>query len=125
MAKIIVADDELTHRELVEAMLERAGHHVTAVAGGIDCLMLLEAEEADLVVTDIFMPDLDGYKLVMNIRGSGREIPIIGMSGGMRGVTAPFVGLLHQLGACKVLVKPFSANDLLAAVDEALGAAAA
>lgn len=120
MARIIVADDEATHLEMVETMLQRAGHQVVAVANGQACLERLEAEGADLVVTDIFMPDADGFEFMVAALRRGIGVPVIGMTGGMRGEVGSFTNALQMLGASAVLVKPFSRDELLGAVNRSL-----
>lgn len=120
MARIIVADDEPTHLELVSTMLERAGHDVVAVSDGNACLDRLADGDIDLVVTDVFMPNLDGFQLVSALRNQGARIPVIGMTGGMKGRITPFTDIMARLGACSVLTKPFSGEDLLAAVRSSL-----
>ena len=121
MARIIVADDEPTHLELVATILERAGHEVVAVSTGHGCLHQLKADGVDLLVIDIFMPDLDGLQLMAAIRARGSRIPVIGMTGGMNGQVTPFLDIMLRLGACSVLTKPFSGDELLRAVQSSTG----
>jgi CheY-like chemotaxis protein len=120
MAKIIVADDEPTHLDMVATILERAGHEVVAVADGKACLNHLAQDDIDLVVTDIFMPDMDGFQLIAALRLRNNQIPVVGMTGGMRGRIAPFADILSRLGANSVLTKPFSSQELLEAVRSSL-----
>ena len=124
MARVILADDEPTHLELVTAILERAGHEVVAVGDGKACLDLLAKDSFHLVVTDIFMPNLDGFQLMAAIRAHGNPVPVIGMTGGMNGRVAPFTNVMSRLGAYSILTKPFSADQLLAAVRSALNSSA-
>ncbi|EME69560.1 CheY-like receiver [Paramagnetospirillum caucaseum] len=121
MARIIVADDEPTHLELVSTILERAGHEVVAVTDGKACLNRLQDGDIDLVVTDVFMPALDGFQLMAAIRDRNTHLPVIGMTGGMRGHVIPFTDIMARLGARSVLTKPFSREELLAAVQSAMG----
>ena len=120
MVKIIVADDEPTHQEFVATILVRAGHSVISVANGKECLRQLEECSTDLVVADIFMPHLDGIQMLTMMRAQGRRIPVIGMTGGMRGVISPFTDIMSRMGACAVLIKPFSGEYLLRAVQRSL-----
>lgn len=124
MAKIIVVDDEPTHQEFVATILLRAGHSVIAVGDGNECLRQLEDSSSDLVVADIFMPHLDGIQMLSMMRAQGRKIPVIGMTGGMRGAISPFTDIMSRMGACAVLIKPFSGEDLLRAVQRSLEAQA-
>lgn len=120
MVKIIVADDEPTHLELVATILERAGHDVIAVASGYACLHQLRSDGVDLVVADIFMPDLDGLQMMALMRNNGTRIPVIAMTGGMKGQLSSFTDIMSRLGARSILTKPFSAHDLLSAVQSSV-----
>ncbi|MDO8608637.1 MAG: response regulator [Phaeospirillum sp.] len=120
MARIIVVDDEPTHLDLVSTTLERAGHEVLAVTDGTICLSLLTEGQIDLVVTDVFMPHLDGFQLMAAIHNHGDPFPVIGMTGGMKGCVKPFTDILERLGAVAVLTKPFSSDELLSAVRSSL-----
>lgn len=124
MAKIIVADDEPSHLDLVATILERAGHCVTAVASGRTCLDHLDAQPFDLVVSDIFMPGMDGIQLMTEIGRRGLSVPLIAMTGGMRGHFEPFSDIIARLGASSVLTKPFTADQLLSVVNRCLTAQA-
>jgi CheY-like chemotaxis protein len=116
MVKIVVVDDDPIHLELVATILVRAGHDVVPVNNGNACLLKLDGKGVDLVVTDIFMPHMDGFRIMSEIRANGSGIPVIGMTGGMNGKLSVFTDIMAQLGACVVLTKPFAGADLLDAV---------
>lgn len=120
MAKIVVADDEPTHLDLVATMLERAGHLVIPLGCGRDCLECLDKLRPDLLVSDIFMPGLDGFQLTAEIANRGLRVPVIAMTGGMRGQVQGFSDIISRLGAYAVLIKPFTADQLLRIVDQCL-----
>ena len=119
---IAVAEDDGLHRELVSAMLRRAGHRVNAVDGGDSCLALLAGRPFDLLVTDLFMPTGDGMSLLVALRDRGITIPVIGMTGGCSGMVRPYADAMLSLGAETVLAKPFTSEELLAAVAARAGA---
>jgi two-component system chemotaxis sensor kinase CheA len=77
--RILVVDDALTIRELQRSILERAGYEVVTAAGGQEALELLAEEPADLVLTDVEMPGMDGFVLTEIIRGSPRHgaLPVL------------------------------------------------
>jgi two-component system chemotaxis sensor kinase CheA len=77
--RILVVDDSITARTLEQSLLEAAGYDVRTAVDGSDGWNVLQAEGADLVVTDIEMPQLDGFRLCELIRGSRRfrELPIV------------------------------------------------
>jgi CheY-like chemotaxis protein len=79
-AKVLVVDDSFTLRELQRRMLERAGYQVVLAEDGQEALTVLDAEsDIELLVTDIDMPELDGFGLVQAVRADGRfeSLPVI------------------------------------------------
>jgi len=78
-ASLLVVDDALTVRELQRAILERAGYIVRTASDGREALALLAEQPADLVLTDVEMPNLDGFALTMSIRSHPRlaNIPVL------------------------------------------------
>ncbi len=77
--RVLVVDDSLTTRTLERSLLEAAGYDVQMAVDGADGWKMLQEEGADLVVTDIEMPRMDGFRLCELIRGSRRfrELPIV------------------------------------------------
>jgi two-component system chemotaxis sensor kinase CheA len=77
--RLLVVDDSVTTRTLVKSILEAAGYDVTAAADGIEAWSILQEKGADLVVSDIEMPRMDGFSLTEAIRGSKRfrDVPVI------------------------------------------------
>jgi CheY-like chemotaxis protein/anti-sigma regulatory factor (Ser/Thr protein kinase) len=80
MATILVVDDSAVDRIRVEKLLVKSGLSVQAAAGGQEALDLLKREPADLVLTDMQMPEMDGLQLVEEIRGKYPAIPVILMT---------------------------------------------
>jgi two-component system chemotaxis sensor kinase CheA len=77
--RLLVAEDSVTTRTLVKSILEASGYDVTAAADGLEAWHVLQDQGADLVVSDVDMPRMDGFTLAEAIRGSKRlrEIPIV------------------------------------------------
>jgi DNA-binding response OmpR family regulator len=120
VASIIVIEDEAAIRRLVTRILGRKGHAVREAANGRDGVALHKSEPADLVITDLFMPEQDGIATIQQIREFAPATPILAMSGGgSRGSTDSFADA-ELVGAQAVLQKPFSPNELEAAVGELL-----
>lgn len=119
MAFILVIDDESIIRTLLRTALEGAGHTVTEATNGREGLVLYRHQPADLVVTDIAMPELNGLDLLLELT---REFPgakVIAISGTQDGQE----GVLHAarlLGARQTFQKPFSMETFLAAVQHEL-----
>ena len=121
MKRILVIDDDEMIRTVFERFLKGQGYAVDCAADGKEGLRLLEAEPPDLVITDIMMPDTDGLEVVLSMRKKHPGIPVVAISGGMTLSPMDFLPMVKKFGACKVLYKPIELEDLLAAVEEALG----
>lgn len=78
-ARLLVADDSFTTRELIRSILQSAGYHVTTAVDGLDALDKLRNERYDLVVSDVEMPRVDGFQLTSQIRSElgQAELPVI------------------------------------------------
>lgn len=118
MARILVIDDEPDVRRLLEKMLKAAGHDVLVAADGREGSLAVRNAPADLVITDIFMPNQDGFETIMQLRAQYPGLSIIAMSG--KAPDIPFLTIAEKLGAIAVLEKPFSSEQLFKAVANAL-----
>ena len=118
---ILVADDEEGIRNLVVNWLQDRGHTLTAVRSANEALRCISAENFDLVITDVVMPDGDGFELISSLRKTHPEMRILAMSGGgryLRGVEC--LKMARGLGAHAVVLKPFNMEQLQAAIDAAI-----
>jgi CheY-like chemotaxis protein len=78
--KVLVVDDEGSAREIISAVLTRCGATVTAVASAEEGMTALKESPADVLVSDIGMPNENGYELITRIRTSGSEIPAVALT---------------------------------------------
>jgi DNA-binding response OmpR family regulator len=115
-----VIEDEPRLREAVVRMLDRAGYEVIQAADGAEGLRLWRQVGADLVMTDIQMPEKNGIEVVLELRALAPTLPVIAMSGGTRSQDLDLLGDAKLLGAFAMLEKPFSYNELMTAVAAAL-----
>ncbi|MEO5330648.1 MAG: response regulator [Magnetococcus sp. YQC-5] len=123
MARILVVDDDPLIRNLLREILEQAGHEVAEAANGRVGLRLVRQHPPDLVMTDILMPEKDGVELIMELKELVPAVRIVAMSGGGRGLDAAFnLRMAMDFGANRLLVKPFSRQQALEVVHEALTA---
>jgi DNA-binding response OmpR family regulator len=76
---ILIVEDNRTQAEYLRHILEKKGHQVMVSTNGIEALEMIEAEKPDLILTDVMMPDMDGYKLCETIKNHKRyhDIPVI------------------------------------------------
>jgi len=119
-AHILVVDDEPDIRELVRDILEDEGHQVSVAENGESARTLFARKKTDLVLLDIWMPDVDGITLLREwSSGGGLECPIIVMSG--HGTLETAIEAT-RLGAHDFVQKPISLAKLLTLVNQALEA---
>ena len=121
MARIIVIEDEPAIRRLVSRILSRSGHEIREAGNGRDGVQLHRSDPADLVITDLFMPEQDGIETIQQIREFAPATPILAMSGGGARGGTDCLADAELLGAQGVLSKPFSPDDLERAVATLLG----
>ena len=121
MARILVIDDDDAIRELFKKMLERAGHQVVDAFNGRDGIRKFVEDPAELVITDIFMPEKEGLETIRELRRVCPEVKILAVSGGIRAMNSTVsLGLAKSLGADRTVRKPVTKADLLTAVDDLL-----
>src|SRR5688572_11256152 len=116
MASILLVDDDEQLRPMLKMVLERAGHVVNEAGNGKEALVSYSRQQAELVVTDLVMPDKEGLETIMELRRTYSDLKIIAMSGGVRTGAHNYLALAVKFGADHVLNKPFSNQELLDAV---------
>src|SRR5689334_5878487 len=105
MPKVLIAEDDAPLREVMARMLEGAGFEVVVAANGRKAVAAVMLDHPDLVVTDILMPETDGFELIAAIRKVKPETPIIAMSGNQMN-SALHLRTAAQLGVAAALQKP-------------------
>ena len=121
MSRILVIDDNADIRRLLQGILESAGYAVDLAADGALGLVLQRARPADVVITDIFMPNQDGLETIARLRGEFPRVKVIAMSGGGSVVKDKgYLAAAAEIGAHALLAKPFQPEELLRAVEDVL-----
>jgi DNA-binding NtrC family response regulator len=120
MARILVIDDETTIRELLRMMLEDAGHIVEAASDGDEGLRKFIACPADLVITDILMPNKGGLITIRELRERFPQSKIVAISGGGKHGKLNFLSTAKTFAGVRTLSKPFRYAELMETVNEAL-----
>jgi CheY-like chemotaxis protein len=117
--RILVAEDNATNRLVVTRMLERLGHHVTAVTNGREALDTAQTQSFDLVLMDVMMPEMDGLTATREIRALPAplgQIPIIGLTANaMRADEAA----CRSAGMSGFATKPIQARRLSEVIEQA------
>jgi CheY-like chemotaxis protein len=109
---VLVVDDEPSIREFLTDVLAGAGYVVRTAAHGRAALIDVEAVPPDLVLSDVFMPELDGWSLAAELRRRFPTIQVVMMSA----YRPDF-----PVGRMRFIAKPFNLDALLTLVDDAIG----
>ncbi len=120
MARILVIDDDDAIRFSLKLALEDADHQVEDAANGVEGMTRFRTNPADLVITDIFMPEKEGLETIDEIKRSYPQTKIIAMSGGGRMNPEDYLEIAKRVGADRSLFKPFDIQLLVATVDDLL-----
>ena len=121
MKRILLVDDVPAVRLSIRAALEAAGYQVLEASDGKEALALLGTQAMNLIVTDLWMPNLDGVELLKRLRAVNANIRVIAISGGgMRKPIDVSAALAQTWGADAVLYKPFDNDDLVAEIKRLL-----
>ena len=122
MASILIIDDDETLRTTLARALEIFGHNVRQAADGNEGVAAYRAAPADLVITDIVMPEKEGLDIIRELRHDYPALRIIAMSGGLAYDPKLYLHMAARFGATAVLAKPFDLAELRRVVDAALQA---
>jgi CheY-like chemotaxis protein len=121
MARILLIEDNEPIRDMFAELLARAGHEVVAMADGKDAAKRRAEVGAELVITDILMPERDGLEAIGELRRCAPDVKVIAISGGSKIGPALYLNAAKALGAHRTFAKPVDAAALIAAVGELLG----
>jgi DNA-binding NtrC family response regulator len=117
---VLIADDDPEARRQLRNLLAANGYAVIEAGNGRIARTLLSEQAPDVVVSDIFMPECDGFELIAAIRAMDRPIPVIAMSDHESWTGLNFLDAANDLGAAAVLEKPFRAHTLLRLLGDVL-----
>ena len=120
MQRILLVDDDDSIRLSLKKALEFGGYEVLSAENGVDALEVLRSEEVDLIVTDLFMPDMDGIQFAIQLRKIALGTPFIAMSGGGVYENMSMLDVAGRMGAARTLENPFDIQTLLSNVQEVL-----
>ena len=126
MTTILIIDDDEDVRETLCTALQLEDYTILEAPHGDYGLRLLEKQMVDLVVTDIFMPEKEGLETIVEIKGRWPNLKVIAISGGpgtfgrSGAENRDFLPAAKDMGADRVLNKPFLPSELIAVVEELL-----
>jgi CheY-like chemotaxis protein/predicted regulator of Ras-like GTPase activity (Roadblock/LC7/MglB family) len=119
MPKVLVVDDSLSVRKVVEKALEGRGLQVLAAASGSEAIEMLERDRPDVVICDVVLPDKDGYQICQYVRSHATigATPVLLISGIDNGTVQARAA---EVRSDEVLFKPFGVDDLVRKIDRLL-----
>jgi CheY-like chemotaxis protein len=110
---VLIADDDAGLRGALKLALEANGYEVRLAANGNEALALQRKSPADILITDIFMPESDGFETIDGFRKSSPATKIIAMSGDAKRAKREYLSAAALIGVDATLKKPFRVGALL------------
>ncbi|MBF0213167.1 MAG: response regulator [Magnetococcales bacterium] len=121
MATILVVDDDESFRIYLVTLLRQAGHTVLEADNGQTGLDLFTSAPVELIITDIFMPQMDGIDLLAALGDHHPRAKVIAISGGYKAMNPRLtLDMASSFGAIDIITKPFQAGTVLEKVSKAL-----
>ncbi len=118
--RILVIDDDEQMRTLLRQVIEWAGYEVVEAEDGREGMIQQRREPADLVITDLIMPEQEGLETITGLKKEYPDLKIIAISGGGRIGPDAYLPAAKELGADRIFSKPFDVKELAQAVKELL-----
>ena len=116
--KILVIDDDAAVRKFIRMTLQRKKHTVVEADNGRRGLVLIEEHrDISVMITDLIMPEKEGIETIIEVRKKNPAIKIVAISGGGKVSPENYLVIADALGANTTLKKPFSAQELMHAVE--------
>jgi CheY-like chemotaxis protein len=122
LAHVLVVDDDDNVRAVVRKVITKLGHKVWDVADGKEALRILETSPVDLIISDVYMADMDGMELLVRIQQLGLHVPVVVISGGGFKPRDEVLRMAAACGAVATLDKPFTVEQLRDTVEPLLPA---
>jgi DNA-binding response OmpR family regulator len=110
--RILVVDDNADLRTTIQALLQADGFDVAVAGNGQAAIALHQSRPADVVITDLFMPDKDGIETIVELRKLSPQVKIVAMSGWTSTQGSDYLQVAREIGASVTLQKPFDPQEL-------------
>lgn len=118
--RVLIIDDDEQIRVLLQQMMKWAGLEVAVAENGKVAMQLMQEKPADLVITDLIMPEQEGLETISRLKKEYEGIKIIAISGGGRIGPEAYLPAALELGADLVFSKPFDVQKVVSAVQDLL-----
>jgi len=118
--RVLIVDDDPGIRRTLHILLSREGFQVSQARDGVEALRLWRDQGGDLVITDLHMPEKNGIETIVELLAHSPGMRIIAMSGGGQTKRLDLLGNASMLGAVLTIEKPFTLNEMMSMVRQAL-----
>jgi DNA-binding NtrC family response regulator len=119
-ATVLVVDDDPDLLQSLRVLLEAYDYTVIMAGNAAAAIAAVSQRKPDIVLTDIYMPDADGFELINALRQHSHDVPVVAMSGGGRVGGYDNLSVATHLGAAAVIDKPFSNSSLIETIERVL-----
>ena len=120
MKHILIIEDDLAYQKMLKTALSEAGFKISVAADGVEGCKIFRKGPCDLVITDIFMPEKEGFETIMEIRQMSEAVKILAISGGGQFDAKEMLPMSVELGANEAVEKPIGIKDLLEIINRLL-----
>lgn len=120
MANILVADDHKSVRTSLRKILENNNHKVMEAEDGVEAIEVLQENDIDLLVMDIYMNNKGGIETLLDLSVTRSGLNVILITGIPKTDSEAFTNLISHLGAKHILYKPFKKSEIIEAVNDVL-----
>ena len=120
MSHILVIDDDSQVRLMLRKILESEGYTVTDASVGKEGIECYRENQADLIITDIIMPEKEGIETIIELKKEYPDVKIIAMSGGGKISADNYLETAKIFGASRIMEKPFTQQAMVSIVKELL-----
>lgn len=121
MARILLIDDNEQVRDMIGELLRTEGFEVEVASDGAEGLKAFRNKKADLVITDVVMPEKEGLEVIAEIKQMAPETKLIAVSGGGYSQNLGYLAIAERLGAHRTVSKPFKMDEFIKTVRSVLG----
>ena len=118
MSTILIIDDDEQFNLMMKTALEAKGYEVETASNGRDAKVLYQNKKYDVIITDIIMPDVDGYEVILDLRRMGMSDRTIAVSGGGRTAADDYLVTAQHFDVAATFNKPIDLQALRDKVDE-------
>jgi len=119
-SRILIIEDDVEVRELLSALLSRAGYETSVASDGIEGIHAFRTDPTDLIITDLVMPGKEGLETIVDLKHEFPDLKIIAISGGGLDGQNNYLNAARLCGATMTFRKPFKNQEIIDAVNNLL-----